>query len=346
MLRRRGRTGGDSRAPVGPYVAPPRQDAVVARFWRARERHLRRIRPTREGWIFAATGLAVAVAALNTGNNLLYLLLALLLGVLTLSGVLSEMAIRALVVERELPPRIVEGAPAAGQLVVRNPRRWVPHLALHLQESRSPWAECSSGPQVYLPVVLPNQAVRVAASWTFGRRGTHRLRAIRIATRWPFGLLEKWYECPAEIDVLVLPAALPGRSTSLDGRDRAGGVATAARGDGDLRDLRDLGLGEDPRHAHPRISARRGRPTAVERDDDRAGAVEVLVAEPKGADAYDRRLQLDHAVRHAAGAVLDAERARRPLVLRTPGRTLRSAGPNHGSALAALALVDLVDGGA
>ena len=61
-------------------------------FSRARRwlRPPRTLRPTRAGWSFFALCFGVGFAALNTGNNLLYLVMALMLAFLVLSGVLSE----------------------------------------------------------------------------------------------------------------------------------------------------------------------------------------------------------------------------------------------------------------
>jgi len=69
--------------------------ALRAALWRLF--HPRRtIKPTRDGWwcLFVAVGLGVA--AINTGNNLLYLLVSALLALIVVSGILSEQAMRGL----------------------------------------------------------------------------------------------------------------------------------------------------------------------------------------------------------------------------------------------------------
>ena len=66
----------------------------------------RQLRPTRAGWVFLSVILGVGFAALNTGNNLLYLVLSLMLAFLTLSGVLSESALRGVRLRRELPREV------------------------------------------------------------------------------------------------------------------------------------------------------------------------------------------------------------------------------------------------
>ena len=51
----------------------------------------RTIWPTRDGWWSLLVVIGLGVAAINTGNNLLYLLDSLLFGLIVVSGVLSEM---------------------------------------------------------------------------------------------------------------------------------------------------------------------------------------------------------------------------------------------------------------
>src|SRR5512147_2227428 len=65
----------------------------------------RRLRITREGKYYVGITLGVGFAGINTGNNLLYLLLGLLLALIVISGVLSEMSLRHLRITRRLPRR-------------------------------------------------------------------------------------------------------------------------------------------------------------------------------------------------------------------------------------------------
>jgi len=66
-------------------------------------RRTKTIRPTRDGWwcVFAAMGLGVA--AVNTGNNLAYLLCSMLLALIIVSGILSDLTVRGLHVAVTLP---------------------------------------------------------------------------------------------------------------------------------------------------------------------------------------------------------------------------------------------------
>ena len=72
----------------------------------------RRLRVTRVGRTYLVITLGIGLGALNTGNNLLYLVLGFLLSVIVLSGVLSERVLRDVTVRRLLP----DGAFAARAL--------------------------------------------------------------------------------------------------------------------------------------------------------------------------------------------------------------------------------------
>ena len=90
----------------------------------------RKLRPTRAGWVFFALVFGVGFAALNTGNNLLYLVLSLMLSFLVLSGVLSESALRGIQVRRRLPRQIYAGASQAVGLEISNHQQHIPAFAV------------------------------------------------------------------------------------------------------------------------------------------------------------------------------------------------------------------------
>src|SRR5580698_6317506 len=98
-------------------------DTKPATLWQRLRRRLRpprRLSFTREGRIIVILAVAVGFAAINTGNNLLYLLLGWLLSFIIASGVLSESTLRGLVVTRRPPPRVHAGEPFLMEVVIEN----------------------------------------------------------------------------------------------------------------------------------------------------------------------------------------------------------------------------------
>ena len=110
-----------------------RRDSALRRA-RRRLRPPRSLRATRAGWCFVAIIFGVGFAALNTGNNLLYLVFALMLAFLVLSGVLSEASLRGIRIERHLPRELFAAATHSVVLRVHNDQRRVASFALTIED--------------------------------------------------------------------------------------------------------------------------------------------------------------------------------------------------------------------
>ncbi len=262
----RARSGSD--VPGLPASQPPRRD-----YWLPRT-----IRPTREGWCFIGACFAVGLAATNTGNNLLYLILAMMLSFMAVSGVLSEQTMRHLRLERERPRRLFAGVPASFGVRLINRKRRLPSFALHLSE-----ADPAGGrPANHFVLKVPPQG-REAWQYTltFPRRGRHYLPGLRTLTRFPFGLFAKVSRPILPDPVLVYPALrtlAPGEvPTALDPgwreRDRRGQGAS-------LHSLRPYRPGDDPRLLHWKISAKAGDLMVKELADEDRPRVRLVVEDP------------------------------------------------------------------
>ena len=82
-------------------ATPNQQPSRWQRFRRAWTSP-RKLKFTREGKYYLGITLGVGFAAINTGNNLLYLLLGMLLSLMLVSGVMSDLSLRRLTVTRRL----------------------------------------------------------------------------------------------------------------------------------------------------------------------------------------------------------------------------------------------------
>ena len=90
-----------------------------------RRRSRRKFRLTREGRAFLFVTIGVGFAAVNTANNLLYLVLGLLLSLLLVSGVLSDLALWKLRITRKLPARMFAGTRSLIEVAALNDKRWL-----------------------------------------------------------------------------------------------------------------------------------------------------------------------------------------------------------------------------
>lgn len=226
---------------------------LTGRLWRVL-RPRRSIWPTREGWWALGAAVGLGFAAVNTGNNLLHLLTSFLLGLIVVSGILSERTIRGLRVSLSVPDELFAGQPAIFMATVQNRKRWSASYSVRVEVLRQPGDRVA----LYLPRLAAGDSHAVTWEDTMPRRGRHRLRGLRLTTRFPFGLFLKATDILHDSAVLVFPAV---REHRFPGGRQPGatGVVIRRRGRGtDLHSLREYQPGDDPRLIHWPSTARAG----------------------------------------------------------------------------------------
>jgi uncharacterized protein (DUF58 family) len=92
---------------------------------------------TRAGVIYILVTVVIGIAALNTGNNLLYIVVAAMLAAILVSGVVSAMVLRRLELDVLLPEHVFAGRAIAGRLHLRNPRQFLPSFSVRVVSTRS-----------------------------------------------------------------------------------------------------------------------------------------------------------------------------------------------------------------
>jgi uncharacterized protein (DUF58 family) len=87
---------------------------------------------TKAGIVYVLLTLVVGIAALNTGNNLLYIVVAAMLAAILVSGVVSAWVLRWLELDIRLPDHVFAGRTVMARIVLRNPRRWLPSFSIRV----------------------------------------------------------------------------------------------------------------------------------------------------------------------------------------------------------------------
>jgi uncharacterized protein (DUF58 family) len=269
----------------------------------------RTIQPTREGWWCLLVTVGLGLTAINSGNNLLYLLESALLGLVIVSGILSEQSMRRIQLAPLLPEEIYAGRPAVVGARVVNTKRRLP--------ARSIVLEVAGGRQLLpLPRLGPGGERVVTWEHTFSTRGRQRLGGVRVTTRFPFGLFVKAGPRQLEAEVLVFPAVEP---IALEPPGPAVGEEAAPlrrRGRGaDLHNLREYRDGDDPRLIHWRASAKTGTTMVRELQSDSRTDVCIVLRGTGTADAA----RLEQSLSRAASLAVHFLRAGVAVSLRGPG---------------------------
>lgn len=328
---------------TGADVPPAGGWAMLRPGWHSLRRMLRpprRLRFTRAGLAFTGGTLAIGLASINTGNNLLYLLLGAALGFIALSGWLSEQSLRRVSITRRVPRGATVGRATRVLYVLSNRKRRMSSFALEITERELP------GARAFVVEVPPNGSATARLEIVFHRRGRYSVDELTLATSYPFGFFTKSRDLASLGSFLVWPRHdLPLREPRTAGlRARRRGSASAPAlggGRGEFRGLRDYRSGDDPRDVHWPSSARAGEP--VVRDFERDDSDVIWICLDPDSSAGDRG---ERAVEIAASLAAGAARRGRRFGLATAEATITpgTGEAQLGQVLDLLARVELSPG--
>ncbi|MFO0731642.1 MAG: DUF58 domain-containing protein [Nitrospiraceae bacterium] len=249
---------------------------------------------TSEGTRFLLFTLAVGVAAVNTGNNLFYLLLAMMLSLIVMSGLLSEQCLRRLEFGRHAPEYLFANEPTTITLEVKNCKLRLPSFSLRLVDVTE-GIDLDRG--AHLQYIAPRATILISYPLLLLKRGYSRLDGIRVITPFPFGLFLKKRYYPAETSIIVCPARYPLPSSLLQdlgviGQDQH----LAQRGRGlSLYNLREYRTGDDSRAIHWMTTARTSKLMIkeTEAEDQRWVTLAMSpVAPPEHDSRFERALSI------------------------------------------------------
>jgi uncharacterized protein (DUF58 family) len=250
--------------------------------WRTRLRALlrrwtklpRTIQFTREGKYFVGITLGVGFAAINTGNNLLYLLLGMMFAFIMASSVLSEISLRDLSVTRTPPDAVYAERPVLMGIGLTNDKPKLSSFSIEVEDLVGGKA---LDKKCYFLKVPASRTQTTSYRHTFPKRGRYTFSAFRVSTKFPFTLFRKSRVIDGETHVVVFPAVHPVPPPADPRAAYAGEEAPLPRGRrGEFHGLREFREGDDPRDIHWRSSARRGRQMIREHDDEASRRVTLF----------------------------------------------------------------------
>jgi uncharacterized protein (DUF58 family) len=268
---------------------------------------------TRDGVVYIGGILVVALAALNTGNNLLFMVLACLLAGMLISGMLSRIVLGDVEVTLELPEHVFARRTILAIAELHNQKQLTPSFSMSLvgdvaeadkKNPRTPPSPPVLDRAVYFPYIPHGQAARQNVELTFPRRGVYRQDVLGLRTKFPFGFLQKTRRLKSGIEVVVYPQIQPTEEFYEILPLVSGELESFQRGRGnDLYAIRDYQFNDSARHVDWKASARTGALQVKEyaREDERRVMLvfdPFVSAEPTDAKAAE---QFERAVTLCAG---------------------------------------------
>ena len=254
---------------------------------------------TSGGGIFLLILFVVGFAAWNTGNNLLFLVFALLCSTLFVGGMAARSSLRDLIVSARFPDHIFAGEAAPVIVTLRNAKRLLPSFSIFV-EARGPkdsagevrrrrkrkhFAKRTLAYFIYVP---HHAAAEQRVEQLFTERGHVLITGFELSTRFPFGFFRFRRRLRArDVDIVVYPKPESVGDDLHLLPAYAGRMPSLRRGIGqDLFSLRDYQPKDDLRHIDWKATARSRNLTVREftADDERRITIVLDTRESQGSE--------------------------------------------------------------
>jgi len=222
--------------------------------------------------------LFMGVAAINSQANLLFGMFGLMVGVLLISGVISRLVLRGLILHRALPDHACVGEPITVGYELTNTKRFWPSLSVVLAELDGVEGFARQ-PHSFLLHAAPQMMASVPTVLIPKRRGLHTLDRYQLITSFPFGFVKRAVIGRRKDELLIYP---PGAEVSRKllamcrSADSSGEMSRPQPGGADeFYGVKEYRPGDNPRWIYWRRSARAG--TLVSREMTRVSPPRVLL---------------------------------------------------------------------
>lgn len=292
------------------------------------------VRLTRAGTAYIISTVVLAIAAVNTGNNALYIGVAFMLGCLLLSGMASKGGLKHLEAEIVGTEDAWAGRPVEGRLRIRNrSRMWSVRDVVLV----SPLLAKA----VYVPEVRRRAEVVVASPFLFTRRGLAHIESIDSYTRYPFGFILKKRRLRVSSEWVVLPRIREAsQADDLLAPSSGEQVSTNRSGAGsEILGFREFSRGDSLRHVHWKKSASLGRWIMKQTSMESARSVHVVVDPYRSPQVSEE--QFEEMITAAATYVHDAVARGLDVTLSLPRHTVHATASDGAMGmLRALALLE------
>ncbi|MDH4231754.1 MAG: DUF58 domain-containing protein [Nitrospirota bacterium] len=205
---------------------------------------------TREGKRFLFATILIAVAAVNTGNNLIYLIFSLMLSFVILAVALLQINLKRLSLEVSIDHPVFAGEETYAFFTIHNRKKLIPSYSFSVA------APGASSP-VYCAYIGPKDSLKKEIKITFKKRGVYSYGDFFIQSGFPFILFEKSVKVKVSGEVLVYPALMNVEEVIPDiaGREARGSGRAFGSGN-EIHSIREFRYGDDWRNIHWKASAK------------------------------------------------------------------------------------------
>lgn len=186
-------------------------------------------RITKQGVAFLLGVSLLSLAAVNSGNNMLFLVLATMLSTILVSGIAARASLRSISLSLQVPENVFAGETVSIKISLTNTKTILPSFSITVEDMASgkrsrvfSLAKRIASRQsstrkktieedavmrhsAYFPSIRPLETRSELVVQSFPRRGHYRFTGFLISTQFPFGLFRRGERVQAEGETLVYP---------------------------------------------------------------------------------------------------------------------------------------------
>lgn len=238
------------------------------------------MKPTREGKRFLLATFLISVAAANTGNNLIYLILAMMLAILIISIAVLKINMRGLVPIFSAAQPIFARGSVILKVSLSNRKRLIPSYSIRI----NPPEEIEG--YGIVPRVSPLSQSSADVDSVFKKRGVYRYEDFSLSSSFPFILFRKNIRIRTEGEIIVYPEIKEIDESIPEILVSEYDSIIARRGAGDeFLMIRDFRYGDSMRRIQWKASAKAGKLMVKETGVDEPRLLTIILDNIKPLDS-------------------------------------------------------------
>lgn len=166
------------------------------------------IKINKAGYIYILLTILIGFSAVNTGNNLLYIITSTLLGYMLISGVFGRRNIHQVTVSLHFPQECFAQTPVPVGVSVSNGSRFIPAFLIKITVENQ---------QVLFPIIDAKSSTTEYLHMTFPKRGRYKVEDALVSSVFPFNFFNRFRRISINMELLIFPklvkCSLERRST-------------------------------------------------------------------------------------------------------------------------------------
>lgn len=192
----------------------------------------------------------MGVSAANTANNLLYIVVSGMLGIMGVSGFFGKINISNLDIMLDFPEEIYVEEPFLLKIKIKN-KKIVPSLAVKIKIHPK---------DASVAIIEPHKEREIIISLIAPKRGKNEIRRIEISSPFPFAFFVRSRSIPCNFSYIAFPKPIKCPYHAAEPEKEGDSTQTIFKGiNGDFIGLREYQPQDPIKFIHWKVSAKRGK---------------------------------------------------------------------------------------